>query len=286
MPDRPGDAVLDLQRDATFLRAAKTITGLGALGCGLSAATLLAMSEPHLRQVGWGWLAVAGLSALAFAALTVRRWSAAPAQGFALVVIAAVMASQVHADFNSAKAHVPFAAFDGFKIVAVAVATVLPFRPALSFALIATCAVLPVAIYQAMTPELRDALPIEEPWNTILFPLIATGILLHRIRALRVERQMLRAVADREALERVAKVSLAYRDLANSPLQALELTRAMLRHGDADTEKLLDQLERSLQRLREMGEILSHTEEQVRWTSTAEGFDAARVISEYRRGHP
>jgi hypothetical protein len=130
---------------------------------------------------------------------------------------------------------------------------------------------------------MRAHLPIEAPWTTVIYPLIATGILIYRVRARRLEREMLHAIAQREELERFAKVSLAYRDLANSPLQTIELVRAELRKEHPESKDLLDRLQRSLARLRAMGEMLSQNEHQVVWTSKEEAFDAAQVIAEYRR---
>ena len=117
----------------------------------------------------------------------------------------------------------------------------------------------------------------------MIYPLIATGILIYRVRALRMEREMMRASAQREGLERLAKVSLAYRVLVNSPLQAIELMRAGLYKEHPESKELLDHLQRSVGRLRAMGEMLSQTEHHVVWTSKEEAFDAAQVIAEYHR---
>jgi hypothetical protein len=140
-----------------------------------------------------------------------------------------------------------------------------------------------VAVYAFMTPQMRAELPVEAPWTTTIYPVIATGILLYRARAARIEREMIRAQAQREELERLAKVSLAYRDLTNSPLQTLELLGAELRRQNPDSAKLVDVLERSLTRLRTLGEILSQSEDRVTWTSKEEAFDAAQVIAEFHR---
>jgi hypothetical protein len=94
---------------------------------------------------------------------------------------------------------------------------------------------------------------------------------------------MVRAQVRREQLERFAKVSLAYRDLVNSPLQTIELLCAMLRRAHPESTDVLDRLGSSTSRLKAMGEMLSRTEHQVVWTSKEEAFDAAQVIEEYHR---
>jgi hypothetical protein len=282
MRNESGVELLDSGQGRGVGQAAKTLSALTALGCAVAAATLLSVDDPYLRRVGWGWLINAGCCVVALTVLLLRRgWSAGQAEAVSLVLIGTTLAAQVHADWNSALSSARFAPFEGFKIVALVVAIVVPFRPALAYALVGVCAVIPVVVYEVMPAPMRAELPIEAPWTTVIYPLIATGILIYRMRALRMEREMIRASAQREGLERLAKVSLAYRDLANSPLQAIELLRAGLCKEHPESKELLDHLQRSVGRLRAMGEMLSQTEHHVVWTSKEEAFDAAQVITDY-----
>jgi hypothetical protein len=284
MPNDSGVELLDSGQDRGVVQAAKTLSALAALGSAVPAVTLLLLDDAYLHRVGWGWLINAGFCAVAFAALLVRRrWSAGQAEAVSLLLIGTTLVAQVHADWNSALSSARFAPFEGFKVVALVVATVVPFRPALAYALVGVCAAIPVVVYEVMPAPMRAELPVEAPWTTLIYPLIATGILIYRVRALRMEREMIRASAQREGLERLAKVSLAYRDLANSPLQAIELLRAGLCKEHPESKELLDHLQRSVGRLRVMGEMLSQTEHHVVWTSKEEAFDAAQVITDYHR---
>jgi hypothetical protein len=199
------------------------------------------------------------------------------------VLIGTTLVAQGHADWLSALSSVRFAAFEGFKAVALAVATLALFGPTLSYGVVGVCAVTPVVLYEVMPAALRANLPVEAPWTTLVYPLLAIGIVLYRVRALRTEREVMRAHARREQLEKFAKVSLAYRDLVNSPLQTIELLCAVLRHEHPGSGALLDRLRRSASRLTAMGEMLSQTEHEVVWTSKEEAFDAAQVIEEYHR---
>lgn len=284
MPDLTGLSLLDGQTRPGAVRAARTFAAVAAVGCAVTAAAMLRLDDVDLRRVGWGWLANAGLSAIGLAALLLRsRWSAAQAQGVTLALVGTTLAAQVLADWMSALSPVRFAAFEGFKAVALAVATLAPFRPAVCYGVVAACAVTPVVIYAVMPAPMRANLPVEVPWTTLVYPLLAAGILMYRVRALRFERDMLRAQAEREQFERFVKVSLAYRDLVNSPLQTIELLCAMLRRAHPESKEVLDRLGSSTSRLKGMGEMLSRTEHQVVWTSKEEAFDAAQVIEEYQR---
>jgi hypothetical protein len=85
-------------------------------------------------------------------------------------------------------------------------------------------------------------------------------------------------------IEELARMSLAVRDLANTPLQTLELTLELLRRSDADPT-IVERLSRSLQRLRRLNELLASYEQDVVWTARQESFDAVRVL-ERREAEP
>lgn len=284
MPNPSGLELLDGRTRPWAVRAARTLSVVVSLGCAITAAALLAREDVYLRRVGWGWLVNTGLAAIAFVLLMARRrWSAAQAQVVSLALVGTTLVAQVHADWMTALSSVRFAAFEGFKAVALAVATLAPFRPALSYGVVGACAVTPLAVYAAMPAPLRANLPVEAPWTVLVYPLLAAGILMYRVRALRIEREVMRANARREELERFAKVSLAYRDIVNSPLQTIELLCAVLRRNHPEAKELLDHLRNSASRLTAMREMLSRTEHQIVWTSKEEAFDAAQVIEEYHR---
>lgn len=162
----------------------------------------------------------AGFCGVALAVLLLRRgWSARQAEAVSLLLIGTTLVAQVHADWNSALSSARFAPFEGFKIVALVVAIVVPFRPKLAYALVGVCAVISVMVYEVMPAPMRAELPIEAPWTTVIYPLIATGILIYRVRALRMEREMMRASAQREGLER------------HGEHQIVERRRTVLRRG-------------------------------------------------------
>lgn len=284
MPNLSGLELLDGRTRPWAVRAATTLSVVVSLGCTIAAAALLTRDDAYLRRVGWGWLTNAALAAVAFALLRARRrWSAAQAQIVSLALVVTTLVAQVHADWMSALSQARFGAFEGFKAVALAVATLAPFRPALCYGVVGACAITPVAVYAVMPAPMRANLPVEAPWTVLVYPMLAAGILMYRVRALRTEREVIRAHARREHLERFAKVSLAYRDLVNSPLQTIELLCGVLRRQHPESQEILDHLRKSASRLTAMGDMLSRTEHQIVWTSKEEAFDAAQVIEEYHR---
>ncbi len=269
----------------TPVSAAKTLCVMGGLASAIAGVTLLPYAA--LRPVGWAWLANALVCAATFVLLLSRtRWSTFEAQALAMLVIASTLVTQTYSDWTEAATEAHVAAFEGFKIAALVVAIVVPFRVPIVYATIGICAALPVVYWVLMPPQLRQALPVEEPWNTVMYPVIATAILVFRLRGFALEREVIRAKAEKEALERFAKVLLAYRDLANSPLQSIELIKSLLREEHPEAAHLTEELDRSLERLKALAAMLATRDAHVHWTSKEEAFDPAQIIREYeaRRG--
>ena len=71
---------------------------------------------------------------------------------------------------------------------------------------------------------------------------------------------------------------LAVRDFSNTPLQTLYLTTALLRYRHRNDSELLERMDRSLARLRELNDIMSRYETQVGWKDGDESLDAAAVL--------
>ena len=92
-----------------------------------------------------------------------------------------------------------------------------------------------------------------------------------------VERAAERARTEARALERLAREQLALRDLANTPLQTLEIVVELLRRQHPEARELSDRMERSLVRLRELSRAIS-VHPGVRWGPREESFDPLAVL--------
>jgi hypothetical protein len=117
----------------------------------------------------------------------------------------------------------------------------------------------------AWGPEVRARLPPAAPWFVVCYAIFATVVYAHRLMRQLVERRAAHAEAEAAALERFMRLLLSMRDLANTPLQTIELTVGLLRRKSALEERLLDRLERATRRL----VVISHALE-------AEASDARR----------
>ena len=114
--------------------------------------------------------------------------------------------------------------------------------------------------YQLLSDGARQQLPMEEPWTIIVYGAFAAVLLNYRLRGLTLARDVAQRRAEAAALERLAQASLALRDLANTPLQTLGLSIALLRARDPALAPLLDRMERALQRLQALGHTLAKPE--------------------------
>jgi hypothetical protein len=61
-------------------------------------------------------------------------------------------------------------------------------------------------------------------------------------------------------MQEVALISLAVRDLANTPVQTLEVLRGLLLKPDADLPMIEQRMTRALDRLNELGDLLARYE--------------------------
>jgi GAF domain-containing protein len=85
--------------------------------------------------------------------------------------------------------------------------------------------------------------------------------------------------AESQALERLARVALAIRDMANTPLQTLTLSLALL-GPQKEQREIVFRMERALDRLKELDDALSRYASQIRWKEQDVAFDPLAVIEE------
>src|SRR5262249_53691387 len=111
--------------------------------------------------------------------------------------------------------------FQPHKLSVLVVALVAPVPAWAGLGSIAAYTAAATAQYLGFPPGVQEHLPIAEPWATLAFGVFALGLYLYRERAMRIERDWARAQAESRALDRLARIGLAVRDLSNTPLQTL-----------------------------------------------------------------
>ncbi len=167
----------------------------------------------------------------------------------------------------------------GHRLVMLAISVLAPTRLWLGGGLIAAFALEAVVLWYVLGMARVLGGFIWEPWLTLIYGGVALGLLGWRVRNHTIELKLRQARADAEALERLARLLLALRDAANTPLQTLELALTLLRRGPC-SEALLASMERAVHRLRALTQRMASADALLVWHKGEESFDAETVLKE------
>jgi hypothetical protein len=124
--------------------------------------------------------------------------------------------------------------------------------------------------YALFDPAMRERVSAGEPWVLVAYTLVGATLLVYRLRGFAMELRMHRAQAEAAALDDLARTLLIMRDLANTPLQTIELNLALMRRRAPQVEPMLGRIDRALDRLRELNEILTRHEARLGWDTRDE----------------
>lgn len=167
----------------------------------------------------------------------------------------------------------------GHRLLMLGIGLLAPMGPELGLGLIGAFALEAVLLWYGLRLNTRLQMPWE-PWVTLVWGGTACGLLTFRLRTQRIEQRLQMARAETESLERLARLLLAMRDAANTPLQSLEVATSLLRQRSAGGENaaLLATMERALTRLRTLTQRMSVADPLVHWDSHEESIDADEVL--------
>lgn len=110
-----------------------------------------------------------------------------------------------------------------------------------------------------------------EPWVTLIYAVIAVGMLVSRARRREAAREAARAMAHAAAVERVARLLLSVRDRANTPLQTIALGTAILKQRGAGEPRVIAAMDRAVRRLRRLSRALQRASRAFERTTPARG---------------
>jgi len=130
-----------------------------------------------------------------------------------------------------------------------------------------------------LSSAIRALMVSVEPWGLIAYGAFALVMVAFRYRRNALQAELERERADRLAVEKVADVALALRDLANTPTQTIELIRHQLATHDARTAELAQHMHRALDQLLRLSDLLSRYAQAVSWNKRFTSFDGATEAS-------
>jgi hypothetical protein len=169
--------------------------------------------------------------------------------------------------------------FQSIKISFIVIAILSP-SVRLGVAWMAIFALAPVLQFYSWPVAMQAAAPTGEPWFTLIYAAVGAVLLLYRQRSIRLERNLSALRVERLTLQRLARVALALRDLANTPLQTLTTGVSLLRQKTASEETVLQSMDRALIRLAKFQNVLTSLEAPAEWKPQDESFDAVSLIEE------
>ena len=127
------------------------------------------------------------------------------------------------------------------------------------------------------TPSLAPLFEIEVA-TLLAFGIFGAVLLVYRTRSDRLRDDLVHAQAKSHALGALAQRLLAIADLANTPLQIIELNVPLLKTTEPVASASILRIERAIGTLRKWHRILDREAVELTWSSEAESFDAQAVL--------
>jgi hypothetical protein len=251
-------------------RAAVVAALLGVVGTALGAVGFWSLSGPALRAVQAAGLLVSGT---VFFSLRGRPPPYSKLQSnalFLLVLVPTVVMAWMIDDARAAHG-VHWVPYEPAKLSVLTLAVIAP--PGWPCGAVALLMFVGSSLlHHAILPEAaRARMSAGEPFGILAYGAFAVVLLGFKQRGYTLRAELQRARAEKVALERVARVAMALRDLANTPVQTLELVRQRLLVDDG-LRPQTDRMRRALDRLRRLNDILAPYQSAVVWD------DAGRAL--------
>jgi hypothetical protein len=174
---------------------------------------------------------------------------------------------------------VRFQAFLGFKAYLIMGALLLPEDLLIAVPFFVAGAILPAIEWATWPAAWHSALSVGEPLGTVAVGVLAVTLYAHRVRSTALQRRMANTEAQALAMQRIARMSLAVRDLANTPLQTLELGLEVMERGQPVSPEQRERLWRAMARLRDLNRLLEPYAQGVTWLPGDESIDSEQVLS-------
>jgi hypothetical protein len=160
---------------------------------------------------------------------------------------------------------VTFQTFTGFKLMVIVGALTLPADLTIAVPSLLLAVLVPVIEWSTWPPEWRAHSAVGEPLGTVFYGLVAMALYAQRVRSAVLQHRLYHSEAQRVITQEVARIALAMKDLANTPLQTLTAGLAVLRGRDGGAEQV-ERLQRAVSQLSELNHLLEPYLAKVDWS--------------------
>jgi hypothetical protein len=183
---------------------------------------------------------------------------------FLLVLVPTVVMTWLVDDARAARS-VTWVPYEPNKLSALTLAMIAP--PGWSTGIVGILLFVGSALVHHLTwsDAVRPRISAGEPLGIIAYGVFALVVLGFKQRGNSLRKELEHARSEKVALERVARVSMAMRDLANTPVQTLELVRQRLLTDDPQLPRQTERMGRALERLERLNDILAPHQSAVAW---------------------
>jgi hypothetical protein len=245
-------------------RAAVISSLLGVLGTAMSILGFWRISGPALRAVQVVGIALSG-SVYLWLRSRDLAFSRRQSNALFLVVLVPTVVMTWLVDAARATHNQTWVPYEPNKLSAVTLAIIAP--PGWSTGIVGILMFVGSALVRHFTwPDaIRPRISAGEPFGIIAYGVFALVVLGFKQRGNRLRAELERARTEKVALERLARVSITLRDLANTPVQTLELVRQRLLTTDPQLGLQTERMGRALERLHRLNDILAPYESTVVW---------------------
>ncbi len=262
------------------MRARKSASAI-AMICGV--ASLIAFGGWYLRaSTQWHWLVTAIVCSIAYVALR-RNTNVRTAFSALLISIVSfgILISTTVTNFQLAGTVYPFEAFGGLKLLALTIGLIAAHPLWLGALLIGLCGLTPILLYYFALPADRvSTLSVQEPFITLIYAFLAAVLYYHRLKTIRLERELIRVQSEKKALDDLTQIFLSLRDLANTPLQALKITQHLLKSGILQPEHAAEKIELIMKNFEQLTTALNTFAARAKCDPKDSSFDSIAILNE------
>ncbi|HLK90845.1 MAG TPA: hypothetical protein VKZ18_13185 [Polyangia bacterium] len=245
-------------------RAAVIAALLGVVGTAMGVVGFWRVSDPALRAVQVGGILVNGTILL-----TLRGrhppYSRRQADALFLLLLVPTVVMAWMVDAARAAHGLRWVPYEPAKLSVLTLAVIAPPGWATGAGAIAMFVGSSLIHHALLGDAVRARMSAGEPFAIIAYGVFALVLLGFKQRSYALRLELSRARAEKVAIERVARVAMALRDLANTPVQTLELIRQQLLAEGLQRRAQTDRMGRALERLRRLNDLLGPYQAAVIW---------------------
>jgi hypothetical protein len=245
-------------------RAAVISALLGIVGTAMSVAGFWRISGPALRAVQAIGILLSG-SVYLWLRSRDLAFSRRQSEILFLVVLLPTVVMTWLVDDARAAHHQSWVPYEPNKLSALTLAIIAP--PGWWSGIVGILMFVGSALVHHFTwsDAVRPRISAGEPFGIIAYGAFALVVLGFKQRGNTLRAELEHARAEKVALQRLARVSMTLRDLANTPVQTLELVRQRLLTDDPQLRLQTQRMGRALERLRRLNDVLAPYQSAVAW---------------------